>query len=174
MAVPAGAAREAVLVGATSSRDVDARVTFATDKAVTGSFGQVFTLFTRRQSDSAAYGARIRRSDDGSVRLGIVRTSGSTDVLLGEEVLLPGVAPAVGQSLVVRVRALGASPTTVSAKAWVVGEAEPSAWQLSRTDGTAALQGPGAVGVRASLSSLSLSTSPVTFVVDDLHATAAK
>jgi hypothetical protein len=56
----------------------------------------------------------------------------------------------------------------------VVGEAEPAEWQVSRSDETAALQGPGAVGVRASLSSFSVSTSPVTFVVDDLHATAAK
>jgi hypothetical protein len=108
------------------------------------------------------------------VRLGIVRSSSSSDVLLGDEVLLPGPAPAVGRSLVVRLRALGASPTTVSAKAWVVGEAEPADWQVSRSDETAALHGRGAVGVRASLSSFSVSTSPVTFVVDDLHATAAK
>ena len=173
VAVPAGAVREALLA-ATSSRDVDARVAFATDKAVTGSFGQVFTLFTRRQSDGAAYGARIRRSDDGSVRLGIVRTTSSSEVLLGTEVLLAGPAPANGQFLVVRLRAVGASPTTVSAKAWVVGDDEPSTWPVSATDESAALQGAGAVGVRASLSSFSVTTSPVTFTVDDLHATAAK
>jgi hypothetical protein len=172
VAVPAGATREAVL-GATSSRDVDVEVSVATDKPVSGDFGQVFTLFTRRQSDGAAYGARIRRSSDGSVRLGIVRTA-TSDVLLGTEVVLPGAAPGVGQSLVVRLRAAGASPTTVSARAWVVGDAEPADWQVTATDETPALQGTGAVGVRASLSTLSVSASPTTFVVDDLHATSTK
>jgi hypothetical protein len=172
VAVPAGATREAVLA-ATSTRDLDVRISVAADKPVSGSFGQVFALFTRRQADGAAYAARVRRSSDGSVRLGIVRT-GSSDVLLGDEVVLPGATPAVGQSLVVRLRTVGTSPTTVSAKAWVVGDAEPSSWQVSRTDETAALQGPGAVGVRASLSSFSVSASPTTFVVDDLHATSAK
>jgi hypothetical protein len=173
VAVPAGGSRAAVL-GETSSRDVDVRVTYSTDKPVSGSFGQVFTLFTRRQADGAAYALRVRRSDDGSVRMGIVRTTASSDVLLGPEVLLTGPAPVPGQSLTVRLRAFGTSPTTISAKAWVVGDPEPTEWQLSRTDDSAALQGAGAVGVRASVSALSVTTSPVTFAVDDLHATAAK
>jgi len=173
VAVPAGGTRSAVLAPATEA-DVDVLVSVATDKPVEGSFGQVFTLFTRRTEDGAAYGVRVRRSSDGTTRVGVVRTTGSSDVLLGEEVLLPGVGPAPGQSLVLRLRAKGTSPTTISAKAWVVADGEPAAWLLTRTDATAALQGPGAVGLRASVSALSLSTSPVTFVVDDLHATESK
>jgi hypothetical protein len=141
---------------------------------VQGSFGQVFTLFTRRTESGAAYGVRVRRSSDGTNRVGVIRTTGTSEVLLGAEVLLPGAGPAPGQSLVVRLRAEGASPTTLSAKAWVVGDGEPADWLLTRTDGTAALQAPGGVALRASLSALSLSTSPVTFTVDDLHATEAK
>ena len=95
-------------------------------------------------------------------------------MLLGDEVLLTGPAPAPGQTITVRLRAFGASPTTLSAKAWVVGDAEPADWQVTRTDGAAGLQGPGAVGVRASVSGLSITTAPVTFAVDDLHATTAK
>jgi hypothetical protein len=56
----------------------------------------------------------------------------------------------------------------------VVGDAEPSDWQVSATDGDAALQTAGSVGVRASVSAASIGTSPVTFAVDDLHAAAAK
>ena len=173
VSVPAGSSRAAVLDGA-SAGDVDVRVTVATDKPVVGSAGQVFTLFTRRQSDGSAYGARLRRNEDGTTGLGIVRTTGSSDVLVGAEVTLPGAAPGPGQALTVRLRVTGASPTTLSARAWVVGDGEPAAWQVTRTDSEAGLQGTGSVAVRASVSPLSFSASPVAFTVDDLHATAPK
>ena len=173
VSVTSGSTRVAVL-GGVSAADVDLRVTVATDKPVVGSAGQVFTLFTRRQSDGSAYGARLRRFEDGTTRLGIVRLTAASDVLLGTEVALPGAAPAPGQPLTVRLRVTGGSPTTLAAKAWVVGDGEPAEWQLTGTDAQAGLQGAGTVGVRASVSALSFSTSPVVFTVDDLHATTPK
>jgi hypothetical protein len=51
--------------------------------------------------------------------------------------------------LEVRVRTSGAGTTDVAATVWAAGTAEPAAPQLVRTDATAALQAPGAVGISA-------------------------
>ncbi len=45
--------------------------------------------------------------------------------------------------LALSVTAIGADPTTVCGKAWLVADVEPSACTVSSTDGTAALQVPG-------------------------------
>src|SRR5258708_23811012 len=49
-----------------------------------------------------------------------------------------------------RVRVTGSSPTQVLARAWADGSAEPGTWQLSFTDSTAALQASGGVGLNGS------------------------
>jgi|SRR6478735_11050832 len=68
-------------------------------------------------------------------------------------------------SLAIRLAPSGAS-TVVSAKLWPTGAAEPTAWQVSATDGTAAVQGPGSVQLSSYLSSSA--TAPVTTSLDDL------
>jgi hypothetical protein len=45
--------------------------------------------------------------------------------------------------------------------AWVNGTTEPTAWQLTTTDSTAALQVAGSVGLRSYVSSLATNT-PIT------------
>ena len=47
-----------------------------------------------------------------------------------------------------RVEFTGTNPTTIRARAWLDGTPEPSTWTLSITDGTAAEQKAGMVGVR--------------------------
>jgi PKD repeat protein len=42
---------------------------------------------------------------------------------------------------------VGASPTTLRAKAWPTGGTEPASWQVNVTDATAGFQGTGAVGI---------------------------
>ncbi|MGI8627710.1 MAG: hypothetical protein ACR2J5_14265, partial [Geodermatophilaceae bacterium] len=54
------------------------------------------------------------------------------------------------------------------AKVWPAGTAEPS-WQLSRTDSTAALQGPGAVGIATYVSG-SATNGPVGISFDNFWA----
>lgn len=63
----------------------------------------------------------------------------------------------------------GVSPTTIRAKAWAAGASEPSAWTVSSTDSTGALQAPGGIGVLTYLSS-SATNAPITLSVDDLVA----
>ena len=76
---------------------------------------------------------------------------------------------AAGQRIVVRMEVTGASPTTLRAKAWPEGTAEPALWQVSLTDATAGLQSPGSVGVESYISS-SAANAPVAVSYDDFRA----
>jgi hypothetical protein len=52
-------------------------------------------------------------------------------------------------ALWVRTQFQGVNPTTIRARVWAAGTAEPSTWLLNITDSTSAQQAAGAVGVRA-------------------------
>ncbi len=54
------------------------------------------------------------------------------------------------------------------ASAWVGGQPEPATWNVTTTDATAALQGPGAVGLYSYLSG-SANNPPVTIGIDDFE-----
>jgi hypothetical protein len=62
-------------------------------------------------------------------------------------VVLPGLTYTPGGLLLVRFDVAGEGTTTLRAKAWLDGTPEPEAWSIERSDDTAVLQGPGAVGV---------------------------
>ncbi|MFB4351501.1 PKD domain-containing protein, partial [Microbacterium sp. CR_7] len=81
---------------------------------------------------------------NGSVQLQVQR-SGVT--IASQNV--SGLTVTAGTTLTVRVEASGTSPTTVRAKVWKAGAAEPGSWQVSASDSTAALQAPGQVGLAA-------------------------
>ena len=75
--------------------------------------------------------------------------SGATTTTLSQ-VNVPGLTyTAAPQQLLLRLQVTGTSPTTVRAKVWLAGTAEPAAWLLTSTDSTAGLQAPGGVGVKA-------------------------
>lgn len=104
--------------------------------------------------------------------IGITKLVGGTETLLGTQTAVPGLSVAVGTRLDLRVQATGVSPTTVRARVWAHGTAEPSTWQQSVTDATAGLQEPGGIGVYGYLSG-SASTTPIVIRFDDLTATSA-
>ena len=83
--------------------------------------------------------------------------------------VLQGVTLAAGQQLQVRVQVEGTAPTTVRARAWRAGSAEPTTWQVTTTDTNAGLQAAGAVGLTTYLSSAA-TNGPVTVRWDDLSA----
>ena len=60
-------------------------------------------------------------------------------------------------------------PRTLNAKVWKSGTAEPSTWQATTTDTTAALQAAGGVGLAAYLSG-STTTNPVAVTWDNVAA----
>ena len=84
-----------------------------------------------------------------------------------------GLTYAPGSQLRIRVQAAGSSPTTVQARVWVVGSAEPSTWTVSATDATAAMQAPGAVGIRTYTGG-GVTNGPLMTTFDDFVATAAQ
>jgi hypothetical protein len=80
-------------------------------------------------------------------------------------VTLAGGTLAANNTLMIRFQATGANSTTLRAKVWRSGDAEPTAWTTTTTDSTAALQSAGAVGVYGYLSG-SATNSPVTAKFD--------
>ena len=61
------------------------------------------------------------------------------------------------------------SGTTLSARVWKVGASEPGTWLLTTVDSTAALQGPGSIGLWVYLSGAA-TNAPVVAAFDDLSA----
>lgn len=152
-------------LGSVRATSVDVTHSAVLGAASTGGGVYVSTL-ARRVDASNDYHATARVLATGEVALSLVRRSGGVDTTL-QTVTVPGLTVAPGAAWSVRLQAVGTGPTTLRARAWLTGSAEPSSWQVSTTDSTAALQGPGAVGLSFYLSG-SATTAPVTVSVDDL------
>jgi hypothetical protein len=102
----------------------------------------------RRIAGQGEYRVRVRFFPNGTVGLVMSRFIGTTEAFPGGEVVVPGLTYTPGNTLNVRVQAFGTGTTTVRAMVWT-GTTEPTAWTLSRTDTSAALQGAGTVGLAA-------------------------
>ena len=146
-----------------SARDVDVTVSVAADRLATGS-GQYPALILRHQAGGQEYWVKVHVSATGAVFLAASAWTGSAEVALGGEVAT-GLTEAAGVPINVRAEVSGASPTTITARAWAPGSAEPTTWSLTRTDSTAALQVAGTIGLRATTSS-STTNSPTLFSFD--------
>ncbi|WP_380175221.1 LamG-like jellyroll fold domain-containing protein [Kineococcus sp. DHX-1] len=152
-------------LGSVRAATADVTHTAVLDAAPTGGGVYVSTL-ARRVDASNDYHATARVLATGEVSLSLVRRSGGVDTTL-QTVTVPGLTVAPGTRWSVRVQAVGSGPTTLRARAWATGTAEPTSWQVSTTDAVAGLQVPGAVGLSFYLSG-SATTAPVTVSVDDL------
>ena len=108
---------------------------------------------------------RAKLLPSGAVALSTSAVVGGVETPLASTAVA-GLVVSPGQQLRLRLQVTGTSPTTVSARAWLAGTAEPTAWQLTSTDSAAALQAPGAVGLISYLSGSA--TAPVTVSWDDL------
>jgi hypothetical protein len=93
---------------------------------------------------------------------------GTTETVLQTQ-MVSGLTVAAGDKLNFKVQASGTSPTTLRAKVWKVGTAEPAAWGTSLTDNNAALQAAGSIGLEAYLSG-SATNAPQVASFDDLWA----
>lgn len=160
--MPAPGANTNAYLPAVSSTDTDMQVTSTLRQAPTGS--GVFVGLTGRKVGNSEYRARVVVAASGSVVLQAQRDNTTL-----QAVVVSGLTYAVGDPLRIRLRVFGTSPTTIQAKVWKQGAPEPSSWQVSRTDGTAALQQSGSVGLSAYLSGTATAT-PLTVTFDDLIA----
>ncbi|CAN5222881.1 hypothetical protein BH09ACT1_BH09ACT1_18070 [soil metagenome] len=164
--VAAGATRRAVLSSVSSSTS-DVQATITVDKAATG--GPAYAGVVGRQVGTDYYQARARFMVGGSVELMLMH--GASTALT--DVVVPGLSYTAGQKLQLRLQVTGTNPTTVRAKLWVTGTAEPTAWTTTATDSTAALQAAGYVGTESYLAA-GATNAPVTVTYDGYTVTSAQ
>jgi PKD repeat protein len=164
----AGSGPRAWLPGVSSSA-TDVSVKYGLDKI--GNGGGMFFSLGGRVVGTSDYRAKVKIGPDGTQTLYLVKVVSNAETTLGSVALPAGLTYSTGSLMQMRLQVEGTSPTTLRAKVWKVGSAEPAAWTLTRTDSSAGLQVAGGVGVATYLSGTSTNT-PVTVLIDDL--TAAK
>lgn len=151
-----------------SSRDTAVQVAIALDRPTTGSGSYVSVV--ARKVGTTDYRVRLRVFDTGVVNATLFRSEGGVLTEL-RRMNIPGLTYSPGQVLNVRFDVSGSGTSTLNAKVWPDGAAEP-AWQLTATDTTASLQGAGAVGVATYVSG-SATNGPVGISFDNFWAGAA-
>lgn len=122
----------------------------------------------RSVGTTQGYRLRTKVLATGVVRASLLSVASGTTTTL-TQVNVPGLTYAAGDVLQVRVQAIGTSPTTLRAKVWRAGQAEPAAWTVSATDSNAALQVAGGVGFQMYTSG-STTTLPITARFSDVRA----
>ena len=156
-------------LGAVSSTNTDVSVTAAQDRAPTGG-GTHVSVLGRRVEGGGDYRVKVRLLPSGEVGVSIERTSAKgKETALTPESLVPGLAASPGVGVRVRFQATGTRPTTLRAKVWLPTDIEPVEWLATATDSTAALQEPGAVGVKG-YPSASATNAPTVLQFDNLRA----
>ncbi len=160
LAMTAGTNTGAFL-GEVAQTRADVRTTVTLGAAPTGS-GASVSVVGRRVAVNQEYRARLRFLADGTVRVAVTRLAGSgTEALVGTEVTVPGLSSTAGTPVSVRLVVDGTGTTALSVTVWAAGQPEPAAPTLTRTDTTASLQAPGAVGVTGYLSGTATTPVPV-------------
>jgi len=161
--VKAGATAIVSSLADVSSDRTDAVVSVT--PAVVPNGGGAWVVLQGRVVGSDYYAARLRLQADGSVQLFTMRTG---TALTG--VTVAGLTYGAGDTLLTRVQVVGTSPTTIRAKVWRSGTAEPTAWTTSTTDATVGLQAPGSVGITSYLFGTA-TNGPLVLRYDDLDVT---
>lgn len=147
----AGAISSAYLSGvSTTDSDTTAVVTAPTN----ASSGMYVDVLARRVSSTVDYRARVHLLANGTVGISLLSNAGGTQTAIKGETVIKGLTFTPGTtSLSIRVQATGSGTSTVRAMVWATGTTAPTAWQVSTTDTTAALQAAGSVGVSGYLPS---------------------
>ncbi|MFT4050786.1 MAG: PKD domain-containing protein [Microbacterium sp.] len=153
--LPAGSTRNFALKSL-SLRDTDQSITFSASAAP--ATGNLYVGLASRQSASSDYTVRVLLQSTGAVTL-IAQQSGT---VLASKVV-SGVTWAAGDTFTLETEVSGVSPTTISAKVWKVDSTEPSSWQLTTTDSTAALQTTGFTSVHFARAASATAASTVSF-----------
>jgi len=146
-----------------SSVNTDVSVTTALQQAAAGSGSYVSVIGRRIGSND--YRARIKILASGKVQLQVMRGGTTLQARTISELNYQ-----TNDQLQVRLQVFGTSPTTIQAKVWAAGAAEPATWQISRTDATPVLQQAGSIGL--ALYHSGSAATPLTVAFDNLSAIA--
>jgi PKD repeat protein len=167
--LPSAGASGTASLTSVSARDVNVFAQISQDTALTGT--GTYNTFIVRRTGTSDYRMTVRISGDGSVRLNITKRVNGVSTNLGD-VVVSGVAYSPGDVLNVRFVANGNGTTSLEAKAWKQGTAEPATAQMRKSDSAAELQGPGDFGVTSYLGG-TVTTVPVLVRLDNLLVTPA-
>ena len=159
LSTTAGKTLTAVL-GTVSTTGSDASATFGV--SALPSAGSTYLTLIGRQVGSNGYSVRATVGSTGAVTLYLM--NGSTAL---QSARVSGLTLAPGDRVHLRLQVTGSGSTSLRARAWKDGGAEPASWLVSTTDSTASLQAAGSVGIGSYLSS-SATNGPVAVTVDDL------
>lgn len=165
LVLTAGATRRATLTS-TSAANTVATASVSIDKTASGS--GAYSGLVARWVSGDFYQVRTRFLSGGAIALQALHG----DSTLLSNATVSGLTYAPGTILRMRVEVTGFSPTTIRGKVWAASATEPSAWAVSVTDSTPALQKAGAAGILSYLSSAA-TNAPVTTRYDDLQITSS-
>lgn len=141
--------------------DVVVDVQVSSDVASVG--GTASATVIGRLVGGSSYSLSVRLQPSGVLRMYLMRDNAALDSVVATW--------SPGQVLQARLSLTGTSPTQLAAKVWPQAGAEPAAWQMTASDGTAALQTAGIVALKSALSSSS-SVPSTRLSYDELRVTA--
>ncbi|TDN90835.1 PKD domain-containing protein [Microbacterium sp. BK668] len=136
-------------VDATLFRSTDLSVTTDVSTSVAPGGSGVYVSLVGRDLGASDYRSTLQLSSTATV-VTLRRVLNGAETILGTQRVGNGVA--AGTPVRVRFELSGTAPTTLRTKVWT-GATEPSAWSLTTTDASAALQASGGVGAYVYLSS---------------------
>ena len=138
----AGATRTAYLASVDST-DTSVQAEITLPQLPVG--GSAYASVLARRVGSVDYRTQVVVNTAGKVTLQLRQTNTALAAVAS------GLTIGAGDTLVVRVEAVGTSPTALRAKVWLKGTAEPTAWLVTASDATAALQTGGYVGLSTNI-----------------------
>src|SRR3954471_16800269 len=149
-----------------ATRDVDITVRIAVDKVPVG--GSIYAYAIGRRNGLDEYRSKVMFKPDRSLAVGAsIVVNGAETAVGGPPQTIAGMTYSAGGFVWLHTTMSGISPTVVRVKAWADGTAEPSAWQLTASSSSTAIQNPGGAGVRAYMGA-GVSNLPLTVSFDDL------
>jgi hypothetical protein len=166
MALPTAGTNRKAQLQSVSAGDVEIRSVLSLAEISDGG-GTFVSLAGRTSGFTSEYRAKVWVKSTGAVQLQLNSLQSAETTLAAANITGLSVAP--GERLAVRMQVVGSSPTTIRAKVWTAGAAEPAAWQLTTTNTVPELQDAGAVGYSVSTAG-SVTTGANTVRLDDFWA----
>lgn len=161
--IAAGGTGTALLNGVSTSQ-TDMTFEVSMDKAATGG-GTYVSAIGRNVTGAGSYSAKVQVKANGTVAVYLLKTVGGVETVFTSQTV-SGLTYTAGEKLKVRLQVKGTDSTALKVKVWK-GSDEPSAWALSTTDSTAALQVAGGVGLSSYVSGSSTNV-PIVYSFDNL------
>ncbi len=156
--VPVGSGRGGTVTGVSAT---DMRVSTELSMAQSGTGSGTYVSLMARANGSTSYRAKLRYLN-GALTLTVGRMVNGVETTLASA-NVAGVTATPGLPLRYKLETEGSSPTTLRAKVWPSAAAEPSAWTVTGTDSTAALQAAGTAGLDLYVSSSATAASALSF-----------